>query len=109
MITDRRQPAVWAGIAILLPAAWVAVLGLLTLALEPGRQLVLIGDPRSNMDIAIKAGGSLVDVGAHTVTVVSHKPGFVAALYRAGAPLVLLRPSPAGCLSPTLLKRFSKD
>ncbi|MGQ3049351.1 MAG: hypothetical protein ACT6Q8_07590 [Niveispirillum sp.] len=109
MITDRRQQAVWAGIAVLLPAAWVAVLGLLTLALEPGRQLVLIGDPRSNMDIAIRAGGLLVDIGANTVTVMSSDPDFVSALYRAGAPLVLLRPNPAGCLSPTLLKRFGKD
>lgn len=99
----------WAGIAALVPVAWVVVLGLLTVALEPGRQLVLIGDPMSNMEIAIRAGGSLVDVGAHTVTVVSRDPAFVLALYRAGAPLVLLRPGPAGCISPTLLKRFSKE
>jgi hypothetical protein len=64
------------------------------------RALTIAGDPAAAAHAVAAAGGRIIAVRGRALMTQSNRPGYVAALYRAGAPLVLLARAPGGCLSP---------
>jgi hypothetical protein len=63
-----------------------------------GRQVAVPGDPSRAVRAVLAAGGSIVEVRGGVTLARSDRPGFAAALYRAGAPLVLEGRTPGGCV-----------
>ncbi len=86
----------WGGGAAIVLTAWSAVMLVLPLVGPPGRTVAVVGGGRESISRVIAAGGKLVDVRANVV-LARGGPGFVANLYRAGAPLVIEGRPAAGC------------
>ena len=86
-----------AGGAALALAGWAAVMVALPFVGPPGRQLAVVGDPARIVPAILAAGGRIVEVRGRAVLARSPDPGFAAALYRAGAGLVLEGRIGAGC------------
>ena len=71
----------------------------------PGRALAIAGNAADAAHVVAAAGGRIVAVRGRVLITRSDQPGYAAALYRAGAPLVLLARRPGGCLSPGPVQR----
>jgi hypothetical protein len=85
-----------AGAALAL-GGWAAMMVALPFLGPPGRQVAVVGDPSRAVSAIRAAGGSIVEVRGRAVLARSPDRGFAAALYRAGAPLVLEGRVGAGC------------
>lgn len=79
-------------------AAWCAVM-LAMPFVGAGRQVAVIGDPARAVRAIRAAGGGVIEVRENATLARSDRPGFVAALYRAGAPAVIEGRIGAGCFS----------
>lgn len=79
-------------------AAWFAILLALPFA-GHGRLVAVLGGPDRATRAVIAAGGQVVDVKRGVVLARSDRPGFAAALYRQGVPLVVEGRVAAGCLA----------
>ncbi len=89
----------WAALAALVLGAWVAIMLALPF-IGSGRQVAVVGDGAAAVRAIIAAGGSVVEVRRGATLARSDQAGFVAALYRNGAPLVIEGRIAAGCFSP---------
>jgi hypothetical protein len=86
-----------AGAVMLVLAGWAAVMLVLPFVGPTGRQVAVVGPPSAAVRSVLAAGGLIVEVRQGVVLARSDRPGFAAALYRAGAPLVLEGRLAAGC------------
>ena len=88
-----------AGAILLVLGGWAAVMLVLPFVGPAGRPVAVVGDAASAIRTVLAAGGSIVEVRQGVVLARSRRAGFAAALYRAGAPLVLEGRLAAGCAS----------
>jgi hypothetical protein len=65
-----------------------------------GRAFAITGDSARAAHVVAAAGGQIIAVRGGVLMTRSGQRGYAAALYRAGAPLVLLGRAPGGCVSP---------
>ena len=85
------------GAVLLVLAGWAAVMLVLPFVGPAGRQVAVVGQPSAAVRSVVAAGGLIVEVRRGVVLARSDQAGFAAALYRAGAPLVLEGRLAAGC------------
>ena len=88
-----------AGALVLVLAGWAGVMLVLPFVGPAGRQVAVVGPQSVAVRSVVAAGGRVVEVRSGVVLARSDRRGFAAALYRAGAPLVLEGRLAAGCLS----------
>jgi hypothetical protein len=77
--------------------AWAALMVAMPFLGGAGRQVAVVGDQARSVSAILAAGGRIVEVRGQVVLARSPEPGFAAALYRAGAPLVVEGRLGAGC------------
>jgi hypothetical protein len=94
IIERALRTAAAVGLAL---GSWAAVMLALPFLGPPGRQVAVVGDPSHAVSAVLAAGGEIVEVKGRVVLARSTDPGFAAALYGAGAPLVLEGRIGAGC------------
>jgi hypothetical protein len=87
----------WTGRAALVLAAWLLILLAIPFLGPSGRDVAVVGDTAEAVNAIRAAGGSVVDIRKGAVLARSDKPGFTAALYHAGARLVIEGRIGAGC------------
>lgn len=100
MSTIIERTAAWGVRAVLVLLAWAALMLAMPFVGPGGRQVAVIGDAGQAVRAIAAAGGGVIEVRGHAVLARSDRPGFVAALYRAGAPLVIEGRIGAGCFRP---------
>lgn len=83
--------------ALLALCGWAAVMLALPFVGPAGRQMAVVGDRSEAVRAVLAAGGSVVEMKSGAVLARSDRPGFAAALYAAGAALVLEGRLGAGC------------
>ena len=98
MSTTIERVARTAGAAALVLAGWTAVMLALPF-IGSGRQVAVVGEPGQALRAVRAAGGTVVEIRGRAVLARSDRGGFAAALYRAGAALVLEGRVGAGCSS----------
>lgn len=87
----------WASIVLV---AWFAILVAIPFVGPSGRRVAVVGDASHAVRVITRAGGPVLEVRKGAVLTRADRPGFVADLYRAGAPLVLEGRIAAGCFQP---------
>ena len=97
MSTTIRGALRWVRRASLVLIAWAAIMVALPFVGPSGRRVAVVGDASHAIRVITAAGGSVVEVRRGAVMTRADRPGFVADLYRAGAPLVLEGRIAAGC------------
>jgi hypothetical protein len=85
----------------LVAGSWALVMIAMPFVGPPGRQVAVVGEPADAVRAILAAGGSIVEVRGRAVLARSAAPGFVAALYREGAGLVIEGRIGAGCFGST--------
>lgn len=97
-IIERTLRAI--ALVALVLGLWTAILVEMPFVGPAGRQVAVIGDGASAVRAIAAAGGVVVEVrrGA-TLARAGRRPGFVRALYAAGAPLVIEGRIAAGCFA----------
>lgn len=99
MSTIIERLARAAAIAGLIAGLWSLVMIALPFVGPSGRTVAVVGDPSQAVRAVLAAGGSVVEARGRVVLARPGGPGFAAALYAEGAPLVLEGRIAAGCLS----------
>lgn len=94
--TGRRIARAGLLVALTL-AAWFAIMLAMPLAGPAGRQVAVLGSEARAVRAIVAAGGSIVAMRRGAVIARSPERGFVASLYRHGAPLVLEGRVASGC------------
>ena len=97
MSTPKTLLRIAARIALVL-GGWTAIM-LAMPFVGPPRQVAVVGDRARALRAIAAAGGTVVEVRDGATLARSDKPGFVAALYRNGARLVIEGRIGAGCFS----------
>lgn len=92
-----KRTLIGACIALL---AWMAIMLGMPFVGPAGRQVAVVGNEKEAIDSIIAAGGQIVAVRRNAVLAQSSNSGFVWALYRHGAPLVIEGRIAAACFSP---------
>lgn len=100
MSTTIERAARAAGWAVLALGAWTAVLLAMPFVGPAGRDVAVVGDTARALRVIAAAGGEVVQVRRGATLARSDRPGFVAALYRNGAWLVVEGRIGAGCTAP---------
>lgn len=78
---------------------WTLVMIALPFVGPSGRDVAVVGDRNQAVRAILAAGGAVIEARGRAVLARSSRPGFAAALYREGAPLVIEGRIAAGCLS----------
>ena len=94
-----RQVARSAALVALVLGGWTAILLAMPFVGPAGRQVAVVGNGAAAVRIIAAAGGRVVEVRRGATLARSDRPGFVRALYAAGAPLVLEGRIAAGCFA----------
>lgn len=76
---------------------WFAIMVAIPFVGPSGRDVAVVGDTAHAMNAIVAAGGRVVDIRRGAVLGRSDDPGFVFALYDAGAPLVIEGRIAEGC------------
>ena len=97
MSTPKNLLRIAARIALVL-GGWTAIM-LAMPFVGPPRQVAVVGERARALRAIAAAGGSVVEVRDGATLARSDQPGFVAALYRNGARLVIEGRIGAGCFS----------
>ena len=87
-----------ASVALVL-GGWTTIMLAMPFVGPSGRQVAVVGDPIRATRAIIAAGGKVIEVRDGMTLARSDRPGFVAALYRNGARLVIEGRISAGCFS----------
>jgi len=87
----------WTGRAALVLAGWLLIMLAMPFFGPSGRDIAVVGDKVRAINAIRAAGGDVVDIRKGAVLARSARPGFAAALYDAGAPLVIEGRIAAGC------------
>ena len=96
--TPARIARAAARVALVL-GAWTLVMIAIPFIGPGGRQVAVIGDGPAAVRTIAAAGGTIVEVRHGATLARSDHPGFVWALYVAGAPLVIEGRIAAGCFA----------
>ena len=83
----------------LVMSGWFTVMIAMPFVGPSGRDVAVVADRTRAVNAIIAAGGRIVDVRQGATIARSDKPGFVLALYAAGAPLVIEGRIAAGCFA----------
>lgn len=83
----------------LVMGGWFAIMIVMPLVGPGGRDVAVVGSEARAVNAIVAAGGRIVDVRRGATLARSDKPGFVMALYAAGAPLVIEGRIAAGCFA----------
>jgi hypothetical protein len=94
---SKKLIRITAKVALVL-AGWMVIM-LAMPFVGPARQVAVVGDRARALRAIAAAGGTVVDVRDGAILARSDQPGFVAALYRNGARLVIEGRIGAGCFS----------
>ncbi|MFA6114358.1 MAG: hypothetical protein WC729_10195 [Sphingomonas sp.] len=97
MTTPKTLLRITTRVALVL-GGWTAIM-LAMPFVGPARQVAVVGDRTRALRAIAAAGGTVVEVRDGATLARSDKPGFVAALYRNGARLVIEGRIGAGCFS----------
>ena len=100
MSTTIRRFLRWVRWASVVLIAWFAILVAMPFVGPSGRQVAVVGDASDAVRAITRAGGPVLEVRKGAVLTRADRPGFVADLYRAGAPLVLEGRIAVGCFQP---------
>lgn len=100
MSTTIRRALRTGGLFGLVLAAWLAIMIVLPFVGPAGRQVAVVGDSTRAARIIAAAGGTIVERRQSATLARASEPGFVAELYRNGAPLVIEGRIASGCFSP---------
>ena len=88
-----------AGLVAAVLAAWAAIMVAMPFVGPAGRQVAVVGERGAAVRAIVAAGGLVVESRRGATIARSDRRGFVAALYRNGAPLVIEGRIAAGCFS----------
>jgi phage terminase large subunit-like protein len=88
----------------LVAGSWALVMIAMPFVGPAGRQVAVVGDSGDAVRAVLAAGGAVVEVRGRAVLARSEAPGFVAALYREGAGLVIEGRIGAGCFGSAAVK-----
>lgn len=99
MFTTIRQAARVASRIALVLGAWSLVMAAMPFVGPAGRQVAVVGPGARSVRVIAAAEGRVVEVRRGATIAWSDNPGFVRALYAAGAPLVIEGRIAAGCFS----------
>ena len=98
--TSRSQKVLRAiALIALVIGGWFTIMAAMPLVGPGGRDVAVVGNEARAVKAIIAAGGRVVDVRRGATLARSDKPGFVLALYAAGAPLVIEGRIAAGCFA----------
>lgn len=100
MSTIIRRGVRIAALVSLVLGIWAAIMIVMPFVGPTGRQIAVVGDPALAVKAIAAAGGGVVEIRKGATLARSDRSGFVAALYRNGAPLVIEGRIAAGCFSP---------
>ncbi|WP_256926576.1 hypothetical protein [Sphingomonas sp. TZW2008] len=78
---------------------WTLVMIIMPFVGPAGRQVAVIGESADAVRTVVAAGGRVVEVRRGATLARGDRPGFVRALYAAGAPLVVEGRIAAGCFA----------
>lgn len=92
-----RRVGRWIALAALVLAAWAAIMLAMPFMGPSGRDVAVVGDAAAAVRAIRAADGAVIDVRRGAVIARATRPGFVASLYAAGAPLVIEGRIAAGC------------
>lgn len=98
MSTIIRAARAAARVALVL-GVWLVVLLAMPLVGPAGRQVAVVGEPNRAVRAILASGGRIVEVRRGAVLARSDRPGFVVALYAAGAGAVIEGRIAAGCFA----------
>ena len=96
MSTTIRPLLRWLALATLVLAVWAAIMVAMPF-IGSGRDVAVVGDAAAAVRAIRAADGAVIDVRRGAVIARAVRPGFVRALYAAGAPLVIEGRIAAGC------------
>ena len=88
-----------AALVALVLGVWTAILLAMPFVGPTGREVAVIGDGNRAVRIVAAAGGQVVEARRGATLARSDGPGFVRALYAAGAPLVIEGRIAGGCFA----------
>lgn len=97
MSTIIKRAGRAAALTALALGGWTAIMLAMPFLGPAGRRVAVVGDAARAVRIIRAADGEVIDVRRGAVIALSRRPGFVRALYAAGAPLVLEGRIAAGC------------
>jgi hypothetical protein len=83
----------------LVMGGWLIIMIAMPFVGPGGRDVAVVADRARALNAIVVAGGRVVDVRRGATLARSDKPGFVLALYAAGAPLVIEGRIAAGCFA----------
>ena len=86
-------------LAVLVLGIWALILVAMPFVGSAGRTVAVVGDSARAVRAIRAAGGDVVEVRRGATLARSPHPGFVRALYAAGAPLVIEGRIAAGCFA----------
>lgn len=87
----------WLALATLVLAVWAAIMVAMPFIGPGGRDVAVVGDAAAAVRAIRAVDGAIIDVRRGAVIARATRPGFVRALYAAGAPLVIEGRIAAGC------------
>lgn len=97
MSTIIKRAARAAALVALVLGLWLLIMLAMPFVGPSGRQVAVVGNEASAVRAILSAGGTIVERRRGAILARSDRPGFAAALYRGGAPLVLEGRIAAGC------------
>ena len=99
MSTTINRATRGVALAALVLAVWVLVMIAMPFIGPAGRQVAVVGNEAAAVRAIVAAGGQVVEVRRGATIARADRPGFVRALYTAGAPLVIEGRVAAGCFA----------
>lgn len=100
MSTITKRALRGGALMALVLAVWAAIMFAMPFIGGSDRQVAVVGDGNRAVRAILDAGGRVVEVRRGATLAISDRPGFVSALYTAGAPLVIEGRIAAGCFAP---------
>ena len=97
MSTTIRPLVRWLALATLVLTVWAGIMVALPFVGPAGRDVAVVGDAAAAVRAIRSVDGAVIDVRRGAVIARANRPGFVRALYAAGAPLVIEGRIAAGC------------
>ena len=88
------------GLLVLVLAAWLAIMVAMPFVGPAGRPVAVVGNGARAAKAITAAGGRIIEQRHSATLARARTDGFVAALYRNGAPLVIEGRIAASCFSP---------
>ena len=98
-ISPAQQVLRAIALVALVMGSWFFIMIAMPFVGPSGRDVAVVGEQARAVNAIVAAGGRVVDVRRGATLARSDRPGFVLALYAAGAPLVIEGRIAAGCFA----------